>query len=1058
MKRTRDEPPNGSGMESAPKYRMVAPKGSEMMQDNGSPGSSQSITQTPEAKPVDQSFGQGHPKMPYGGSLSQPFQQHVPFRMMPSHSSGSQFSSQVPQLMQPPLMQQQMGQGQMHGQDQGLAADGRPNQLPLVGHTAGIQQQQQPQQTIQQVQQPPVSPQAAVGAGQAVPGGGQVKFETALEFLDKVKMQFHNQPQVYKQFLKIMKDFKSQEIDTPGVIQRVSTLFKGHNHLIMGFNHFLPEGYKIDAADLQALNAADHAADVANQQQVMAAEQDGSRKQPELDHARNYVKKIKVRFESQPEIYKAFLRILHTYHEEQHTIKDVYDQVASLFRNHTDLLAEFKDFLPDNSGSASQSRRGRGKSNKMRASKRKARSTEQAQTQVDVSDYNFFVKVKNQLRNDHLYGEFLKCLSLYNNGILADVEMMVLVRDLLDEYPEAYEEFKTYCDFDLERGSYQDVVEPSRMVEGFQGKNEIDFASCKRMGPSYRALPDDYIQPTCSGRTDDCQSVLNDIWVSMPTGSEDGGTFKTSRKNQYEEVLFKCEDDRYELDMVLENNAAVVRVLTAILHQIVNTPRTELANFELPGDALGALHVKSIQRIYGDKGQDIIQGLFQNPVVAVPCVLRRLRQKDLEWRDARREWNKVWREVNEKNYYKSLDHQSLYFKQKDKKALSSRELVAEAKKAKFAARTAEGGPLPGPHLSYDMSDSDLLTVVTDLVLTQARKSLSVSDYDKIDTFMTDFVVSALTTPESTGEEREAEKLETSAEKRKLFFTNTAFFVFFRLVQVLYHRVGSIKGMAAQAVEEKQAADKSVFSSRKPRKARFSSEEEVLEHFLENLLKPIMSGELDQALYEDECRELFGINAYVVFTMEKLLHHIVKQLHMILADDLCSSLVALQAYEASRSNGCVEEVYRAHSARLLEDERCFKLVFTTKGQTARMDVWLEDKQGEEELLAPRKERYQQYVDGYLQTSAPDDEAAPKGVFLPRNCKAVASRPNVLQNVEVANHLQCKMCLRTFRIFYVEDTEDTFYRPGGLSQAMAVSPAPRAARWQAWAARRLAQLPA
>lgn len=35
-------------------------------------------------------------------------------------------------------------------------------------------------------------------------------------------------------------------IDTPGVIGRVSNLFKGHPELIVGFNTFLPSGYKIE--------------------------------------------------------------------------------------------------------------------------------------------------------------------------------------------------------------------------------------------------------------------------------------------------------------------------------------------------------------------------------------------------------------------------------------------------------------------------------------------------------------------------------------------------------------------------------------------------------------------------------------------------------------------------------------------------------------------------------------------------------------------------------------------------------------------------------------------
>lgn len=61
-----------------------------------------------------------------------------------------------------------------------------------------------------------------------------------------MKYKFGNQPQVYNDFLDIMKEFKSQSIDTPGVIQRVSNLFKGHPELIVGFNTFLPPGYKIE--------------------------------------------------------------------------------------------------------------------------------------------------------------------------------------------------------------------------------------------------------------------------------------------------------------------------------------------------------------------------------------------------------------------------------------------------------------------------------------------------------------------------------------------------------------------------------------------------------------------------------------------------------------------------------------------------------------------------------------------------------------------------------------------------------------------------------------------
>lgn len=40
-----------------------------------------------------------------------------------------------------------------------------------------------------------------------------------------------------------MKNFKAQEIDTPGVIQRVSTLFRGYNKLILVSELWLAPGH-----------------------------------------------------------------------------------------------------------------------------------------------------------------------------------------------------------------------------------------------------------------------------------------------------------------------------------------------------------------------------------------------------------------------------------------------------------------------------------------------------------------------------------------------------------------------------------------------------------------------------------------------------------------------------------------------------------------------------------------------------------------------------------------------------------------------------------------------
>ena len=109
--------------------------------------------------------------------------------------------------------------------------------------------------------------------------------------------------------------------------------------------------------------------------------------------------------------------------------------------------------------------------------------------------------------------------------------------------------------------------EAMALEDNHQPWSEIDYSTCKRYGPSYHALPvnvctfdivllDVYAvlfllfmlnvyssicsvsTPKCSGRTELCWRTLNNISVSVPTGSEDFA-FENQRKNQYEEGVVK---------------------------------------------------------------------------------------------------------------------------------------------------------------------------------------------------------------------------------------------------------------------------------------------------------------------------------------------------------------------------------------------------------------------------------------------------------------------------------------------------------------------------------------
>ena len=52
-------------------------------------------------------------------------------------------------------------------------------------------------------------------------------------------------------------------------------------------------------------------------------------------------------------------------------------------------------------------------------------------------------------------------------------------------------------------------------------------------------------------------------------------------------------------------------------------------------------------------------------------------------------------------------------------------------------------------------------------------------------------------------------------------------------------------------------------------------EEYYPYFLE-MVKSLLDGNLESTQYEDQLREMYGIHAYIAFTMEKLVQNLVRQ--------------------------------------------------------------------------------------------------------------------------------------------------------------------------------------
>ena len=73
------------------------------------------------------------------------------------------------------------------------------------------------------------------------------------------------------------------------------------------------------------------------------------------------------------------------------------------------------------------------------------------------------------------------------------------------------------------------------------------------------------------------------------------------RRNQYEEALFRCEDDRFEADVILETTHSTIAQLELLQHEL---EEMDDGNYKLREDSLSAVQIGAIRRVYNHNGID----------------------------------------------------------------------------------------------------------------------------------------------------------------------------------------------------------------------------------------------------------------------------------------------------------------------------------------------------------------------------------------------------------------------------------------------------------------------
>jgi paired amphipathic helix protein Sin3a len=239
---------------------------------------------------------------------------------------------------------------------------------------------------------------------------------------------------------------------------------------------------------------------------------------------------------------------------------------------------------------------------------------------------------------------------------------------------------------------------------------------------------------------------LNDEWVSHPTWASEDSGFVAHRKNVHEEGLHRVEEERHDYDFYIEACNRTIQLLEPIAQALNTATPDNRRNFQLDpklGGQSETIYKRVVYKIYGrEKGNEVLDNLFNRPYDVVPILLTRLKSKSAEWKAAQIQWERVWRQQTNVLFYKSLDHQGVATRVGDKRQFWPKQLVNEIQvkyqEQKHQRQVRGPSSTPSYQFAYKFNDSGVLSDAARLTLSYADQNMS-TDYPKIVGFIRDFL-------------------------------------------------------------------------------------------------------------------------------------------------------------------------------------------------------------------------------------------------------------------------------------------------------------------------------
>ncbi|KHJ43994.1 histone deacetylase interacting [Trichuris suis] len=809
---------------------------------------------------------------------------------------------------------------------------------------------------------------------------------SAIAYVNKIKIRFQKNPEVYQQFLDILQAYQKEQLDRPAdssgrssmadaqVFSKVAKLFANDKDLLQEFSQFLPD---------------------APLMQLEQPTSDGDFKQLCLRVTRGRRKRT-----GAPSV---------AYSETVMTTRKRARGAA--------VQMEQRNVTLEKKNSSEEA---------VSCSEQRDRAKE-CSREISFEKYMFIEKLRYTVNNDDAYTGLLCVLKLLNLAYLKPADVQEVFRSYLPNDLDLKEWFRKTTSASPSASSSVSVGEAvsnrERIVSN--GCPNVDFGRCKQLGVSYRLIPTMYQYPKCTGRTALGKEVLNFKYLSFPILQSEENPTVASKRSPYQETLYTTEDERFEVDMVIAVNRCLIEGLRGAATKMGGGRTKQRCQLD---EALNTRSVTIAQRalrlVLNDAWKEFYTCIREYPAGVIPLVLKVLVEKNDEWESNLPSMNRSWYEMNEKSYWKALDYQYMTFKTEDVKSMRTRALLNNVEalfKERLAKAESENKKIPsGPHVvitfpAYTTAFHD----VGDLVIHYVKRQTNINPLNKRRiTSIVKLLLPALfhlepgklsdteqelpavgsrskaksigngtssgrgaasrgrcrggwrrrgsakgrggtarmagaTSSEASGaatEENEKNecvqdvsilqdvKLLRAMPEYSIMFMPNPWYVFLRLYCILNKRLTGFYEICCDLVKRFGEEESSYLYQTAVLRNRFTSNSDVQPRHLYsqffNLTKHWLDGSIESSTYENAVRDVFTLRAYKAFTIVKIIQMMSRQLQLMVSD--LTAVKALKLYETWVSKICwtpdfgerqmMEKSYQAEAMALMDSQNCFKILF------------------------------------------------------------------------------------------------------------------------------------